>query len=135
MLAETQRAIESARSAAADKVTGLIMEPLDASSSSLGALHQELALMSRRVDEEQERLRVLRERVNSGITIAAVVATLVCLWMAVAQAGLFVHGYEMLTGRDLLARWRALETVPVTKDALVPPMSQAAESGPPEQDL
>ncbi len=112
ILTDARQAIKDAKSAGIDKITEFLTGPLDNSSNKLGALSGELGQVSQRVDEEQANLPILRDRINTAITLVAVGLTLIFLWLALSQWGLFVHAYGVFTGRDPLARWHKRAAVP-----------------------
>jgi hypothetical protein len=104
-LTDVQQRLQDAKSTTADKIVGLLTEPLDKATTKLETLSTEIKQVSQRIDERQANLLLLRDRINGAITLIVVVLTLILLWMALAQLGLFVHAYGAFTGRDPLARW------------------------------
>jgi hypothetical protein len=97
--------IQQAKSAGIDRLVTTLTAPLDRVNTALTAVSDRLTLSNQRFEQGRADLVALRDQVNSVITWAAVIGTFALLWMALAQAGLFLHAYGVFTGRDPLARW------------------------------
>jgi chromosome segregation ATPase len=59
-----------------------------------------------KVTAYQARLAYLDIRLPQWIDYASVVLTMLLVWLAISQVGLFILAWQFYKGRDLLARWR-----------------------------
>lgn len=103
--ADSRAALTAAKVKATNEVVTDLMARFDKTKQALDAASEDLNALAQRIDVWRADLTDLRDRVLVAITIGAVIITLALLWMAFAQAGLFVHAYGAFTGRDPLARW------------------------------
>lgn len=102
---DARESIRQAKSASIDRVVTVLTGPLDRVNTALTAINTRLIQADQRLAAGRDQLTALRDRVITILTWAAVIGTLVFLWLALAQLGLFLHAWGVLTGRDPLARW------------------------------
>jgi hypothetical protein len=104
-LKDARESISQAKSTSIDKLVTTLTAPLNRADSALTAVSDRLDQADQGLAQGRTDLTAFRDRVNNIFTWAAVIGTLVLLWMALAQIGLFIHAYGVFTGRDPLARW------------------------------
>lgn len=109
---DTRESIRQAKSASIDRVVSTLTGPLNRATAALTAIADRLIQADQRLTQGRSDLVALRDRVNNIITWAAVIGTFALLWMALAQLGLFLHAWGVLTGRDPLARWHRRAQTP-----------------------
>jgi len=102
---DTRESIRQAKSQSIDRVVSTLTGPLNRATAALTAITDRLTQADQRLTQGRSDLVALRDRVNNIITWAAIIGTFALLWMALAQLGLFLHAWGVLTGRDPLARW------------------------------
>ena len=78
---------------------------LQRTDTALGNLNDGLDNLQGHLNEERAQVPALHAQFNQIVAWTAIGLTVGFLWMALAQAALFVHAYGLFTGRDPLARW------------------------------
>jgi chromosome segregation ATPase len=111
-LAALQTAVNEFQTTLSERRSELIEGAVSILSASLNRIDQTLERVETRVTESRQRLEAtrtrlaqLKESIPTALNMAALVNTLVLLWVAFGQVGLLIHSWRFLTGKDLLARW------------------------------
>jgi hypothetical protein len=81
--------------------------PLQRVDAALGTVTDGLNQLQCRLAAGRTQIADLYAQFNQIVTWGTIGLTVACLWLALAQAALFVHAYSLFTGRDPLARWRS----------------------------
>jgi hypothetical protein len=103
---ETRVAIDRRRSELVRGTVSVVIAPIAKIDRGLEGAQATVGQYVRQVAEVQARVAAAKSAISSGLTMTAVVITLVLLWAALSQVGLLVHGLYFFSNRDLLARWR-----------------------------
>jgi hypothetical protein len=103
---ETRVAIDRRRSELVRGTMSVVIAPIAKIDRGLEGAQATVGQYVRQVAEVQARVAAAKSAISSGLTMTAVVITLVLLWAALSQVGLLVHGLYFFSNRDLLARWR-----------------------------
>jgi hypothetical protein len=102
---ETRQAVQAAKTEVTQEAVATVTAPLKRASTAAGGVNDRLGELDSRLAATQVEVHTLQQRFNSLVTLLAAIGTLACLWLALAQLGLFVHALGVFTGRDPLARW------------------------------
>jgi methyl-accepting chemotaxis protein len=101
---ELRAAVDQRRTEIIQGATSLITTPASQIRSTLDEMQTTVSGYSRQLGAVQERLVDFKSSIGGRLTWAAVMLTLLLLWMAFSQAGLVVLGWRFFSGKDLLAR-------------------------------
>ena len=102
---EIRQAASNTKSRATNTAENALTVSLQRTDTALGNLDDGLDNLQGRLNEERSQVPALHAQFNQILAWTAIGLTLGFLWMALAQAALFVHAYGVFTGRDPLARW------------------------------
>jgi methyl-accepting chemotaxis protein len=84
----------------------IVTTPTSQIGSTLGEMQTTVSGYSQQIGAVQERLSDFKAEIGGRLTWAAVILTLILLWLAFSQIGLLVLGWRFFSGRDLLAQKR-----------------------------
>jgi chromosome segregation ATPase len=74
--------------------------------ASINSLLKTLNEYEGKIEAAQEQLLYLEENVPTWIDLASVILTVLLVWLAVSQVGLFILGWSFFKNQDLLANFR-----------------------------
>lgn len=103
MVKELRATIDRRRSEIVQGTVSVVTGPTTQIDSALERAQATVAQYSQRVKSIRAALAAARSEVPVWLNVAAVVITVVLLWVAFSQVGLLVHGWRFFSGRDLLA--------------------------------
>jgi hypothetical protein len=103
---DLRTAIDQRRSDIIQGAVSIITTPTSQIGSTIGEMQTTVSGYSQKIGAVQEGLSNLKSAIGRGLTWLAIILTLILLWIAFSQVGLFVLGWRFFSGRDLLARER-----------------------------
>ncbi len=103
---DLRTAIDQRRSEIIQGAVSIITTPTSQIGSTLDEMQTTVSGYRQQVGAVQERLSTLKSAIGRGLTWAAVILTLILLWVAFSQVGLLVLGRRAFSGQDLLAQER-----------------------------
>jgi uncharacterized phage infection (PIP) family protein YhgE len=74
--------------------------------TSVSALIDTLETYEIKIQDAQAQLDYLGTNLPTWIDIASIILTLLLIWLGFSQVGLFILGWSLYKGEDLLSRWR-----------------------------
>lgn len=101
---ELRAAIDEKRSEIIGGAVSIITTPAAQIGSVLGEMQATVSGYSQEVGALEERLSNFKSSIGRWLSWVAVILTLILLWFALSQAGLWVLGWRFYSGRDLLAQ-------------------------------
>lgn len=104
---DLRAAADAKRSEIIQGTVEIITTPAAQIGGALGKMQQTVSGYSQEVGAVQAGLANFRESIGGWLTWVAVILTLIFLWLAFSQAAVFVLGWRLFSGKDLLARWGA----------------------------
>jgi hypothetical protein len=103
---DLRTAIDQKRSEIIQGAVSIVTTPTSQIGSTLGEMQATVSGYSQQIGAVQEGLTTFKAEIGGRLTWAAVILTLILLWLAFSQIGLLVLGWRFFSGRDLLARER-----------------------------
>jgi hypothetical protein len=112
---DLRAAIDRRRSEIILGTVSIVTTPTSLIGSTLGEMQASVSGYSQQLSAVRERLSNFKSAIERGLTWAAVILTLILLWVAFSQIGLLVLGWRAYSDKDLLARER--QETPTDPDA------------------
>lgn len=100
---EVRTTIDQQQSEIIQGAVSIVTEPLSRINNRLDALQSRVSGYSQGLAAIQAGLVEFQASIGRWLTYAALLVTLMMLWLALSQAGLFVLGWRFYSGKDLLA--------------------------------
>ena len=101
---DLRAAIDSKRGEIIQGTVSVITAPTAQIGGALGEMQRAVSIYSQQVGAVQEGLANFRESIGGWLSWVAVIVTLIFLWLAFSQAAVFVVGWRLFSGQDLLRR-------------------------------
>lgn len=102
---EARASVREARAEAATQVVDRVSRVASRFDEGLAAIETAVTDLRGRVPELRSDVSRLESRLVSLLDVAAVVITLILLWITFSQVVLFILGLSIFRGEDLFARW------------------------------
>jgi hypothetical protein len=101
---DLRTAIDQRRSEIIQGSVSIVTTPTSKIGSTLGEMQATVSEYSQQAGAVQERLSDFKSAIGGRLTWAAVILTLILLWLAFSQVGLLVLAWRFFSGQDLLAQ-------------------------------
>ncbi len=105
-LQDLETRADERRSETAEDIVSVVTTRTSKMHAILDEVQADVDYYDAQVGDLQERVGLLKARIPLWIDLAAIVITVLLLWLALSQVSVFIHGWSFFTGQDLLARWR-----------------------------
>ncbi len=105
-LQDLETRVDERRSETAEDIVSVVTTRTSKMHAILDEVQADVDYYDAQVSDLQERVALLKARIPLWIDLAAIVITVLLLWLALSQVSVFIHGWSFFTGQDLLARWR-----------------------------
>jgi uncharacterized phage infection (PIP) family protein YhgE len=74
--------------------------------TSITSMLETLDVYEQKIQETQEELNYLETNLPTWLDLTSVGITLILVWLGISQVALFILGWSLFKGQDLLAAWR-----------------------------
>jgi predicted nucleic acid-binding Zn-ribbon protein len=101
---DLRTAMDQRRIEIIDGAVSIITTPTSQIGSTLDGMRTTVSGYSRQLGAVQEGLSSFKSAIGRWLAWTAVILSLILLWLALSQAGLFVLGWRAFSGQDLLPR-------------------------------